>query len=437
MLNVKLVFVLSTGPIMLFLPDGTLERTEGEDAIQSKVHRLYEELKQGLKSPDVLSEPVMVCQESDIAMLQQATPQVDAFLVYLISNIPVPVSEFLSLGKPLIAFSGQHTPFRALHIFSEEREHNTQVTVALDYKDIDDQIQMLKTVKRLGDTKIAFISSPSSMLSRWHDLPDPENIRRKLGSDLIAIDIEQLIAEAAGISDAEAEDTSRKWMNGAIEIIEPTPADVLKAAKVHVALSRIIEKAGAGAMAIDCIRLLSLPEPTPACLALTTLKNNGIPSACEADVTALLTMMILEYSANKPAFMGNIARLNPENNELIMSHCVMPTKMAGFSQPPDQYVLRNYHGYCGATAYIDLKKGQEVTIARIARGLDKLVTLKGKILNCTDTTSCRITVTLAIENARDFAHKAMGRHYVMVYGDYLKELRLLCHTLGINLIEAG
>jgi len=304
-------------------------------------------------------------------------------------------------------------------------------------QDIDDQIQMLKTIKKLRDTKVALIASPSSMLSRWHDLPDPENIRRKLGSDLIAIDIEQLIAETTSISDEEAEDTAQKWMNGASEIIEPSPADILKAAKVHIALNRIFEKTGVGAMAIDCIRLLALPEPTPACLALTTLQNNGIPSACEADVAALLTMMILGYSANKPAFMGNIARLNPESNELIMSHCVMPTKMAGFSQPPDPYVLRNYHGYCGATAYVNLKKGQQVTIARIARGLDKMVALKGKILNCSDTTSCRITVTLAIENARDFAYKAIGRHYVMVYGDYLKELQLLCHALGIDLVKVG
>jgi L-fucose isomerase-like protein len=437
MLKVKLVFVLGTGPVMLFLPDGTLERTDGEDAIQSKVQLLHKQLKESLKSPEILSEPVMVRRESDIAALQQSTAQVDAFLVYLISNMPVPVNKFLSLRKPLIAFSGQCTPFRALHIFSEEREHNACITIALDYREIDEQIQMLETIKKLNDTKIALIASPSSIISKWHDLPDPEIIRRKLGSDLIAIDIGQLIAEAANISEAEAEDTSRKWMSEASEIIEPSPADILKAAKIHIALNRIFEQTGVGAMAIDCIRLLDLPEPTPACLSLTTLQNNGIPSACEADVTALLTMMILGYSANKPAFMGNIARLDPENNSLILSHCVMPTKMSGFSALPDPYILRNYHGHFGVTAYVNLKKGQEVTIARIARGLGKMVALKGNIIDCSDTTTCRITVSLAIENAREFAHMAIGRHYVMVYGNYIRELKLLCHTLDMELVYSG
>lgn len=437
MLNVQLVFVLDTGPVMLFLPDGTRERTEGEDAIESKVKLLYKQLKESLKSPEVLSEPVTVRTESDIVTLQQITPNVDAFLVYLISNTSIPVNKFLSLKKPLIAFSGHCTPFRALHIFSEEREHNTNVMVAPDYKEIDEQIHMLKTIKKLNNTKIALIASPSSILSKWQDLPDPEIIRRKLGVDLITIDIEQLIAATANISDVEAEYTSQRWINEASAIIEPSPADIRKIAKIHIALNRIIKHTGVGAIAIDCIRLLDLSDPTPACLSLTTLQNNGILSACEADVTTLLTMMLLGYSANKPAFMGNIACLDPERNSLVLSHCVMPTKMAGFSQSSDPYILRNYHGHYGATAYVNLKKGQEVTVASIARGLNKMVALKGKIIDCNDTTTCRITVTLAIDNAREFAYKAIGRHYVMVYGHYLTELKLLCHTLDIELVYIG
>ena len=35
------------------------------------------------------------------------------------------------------------------------------------------------------------------------------------------------------------------------------------------------------------------------------MKDEGIPSGCEEDLNALMAMLIMQYAANRPAFMGN------------------------------------------------------------------------------------------------------------------------------------
>jgi L-fucose isomerase-like protein len=113
----------------------------------------------------------------------------------------------------------------------------------------------------------------------------------------------------------------------------------------------------------------------------------------------------------------------------------MPTKMAGYTQQSTPYTLRNYHGKFGVTAYVPLDKGQEVTIARLSRDIDKMLAFTGEIVDCYDTTTCRVTFVLKVNDPREFVREALGAHHVLVYGDYIKELRMLCQTLGIQLIE--
>jgi L-fucose isomerase-like protein len=65
-----------------------------------------------------------------------------------------------------------------------------------------------------------------------------------------------------------------------------------------------------------------------------------------------------------------------------------------------------------------------------------MMAARGEIVECRDTICDRTTLTLRVQDARDFVHKAAGNHQVVVYGDYLGELRELCGLLGMGLREA-
>jgi L-fucose isomerase-like protein len=66
---------------------------------------------------------------------------------------------------------------------------------------------------------------------------------------------------------------------------------------------------------------------------------------------------------------------------------------------------------------------------------EQMLALRGEIVDCRDTTSCRTTVTVKISDAREFIRKALGNHHVMVYGDYTGDIRALSQALGMNLTE--
>ena len=213
-------------------------------------------------------------------------------------------------------------------------------------------------------------------------------------------------------------------------------ADVTESARIYLAIAKILEQETANALAINCLDMMHSFNMPPPCYALTRFRDEDVQAACEADVVALLTMMLLGYLTDKPAFMGNIVGTIPESNILRISHCVVPTKMAGVGRSPGHYILRNYHGIRnGVTAYVELDTGQEVTIARLARNLDKLLLLSGELVDCQDTIACRTTFSIKVSDVRKFVQCAFGNHHVVVFGNHTRLAKALSSALDISTIE--
>ena len=118
-----------------------------------------------------------------------------------------------------------------------------------------------------------------------------------------------------------------------------------------------------------------------------------------------------------------------ENNVIKLSHCILPTRMSGFEKKPLPYTLRDYHGSTGVTAFTEIPTGAEVTLARVQRNLERIVALSGEIMACEDTTFCRNTVTIRIQNTREFIKQAEGNHHALVFGNYLNDLEDLSGVL--------
>ncbi len=266
---------------------------------------------------------------------------------------------------------------------------------------------------------------------------DPQTkhmVWEKLGVEFSPVETRELEAQLRMIDGGEAQTVAQHWLQEAKEVVEPSMTDVTNAARLFLALSNILEQRKRNAMTINCLELINLEAPPP-CYAMSRLLDKGIYAGCEGDVSALLTMMLLGYLAHGPAFMGNVVWANPESNILKISHCVVPTKMAGFSQPPRRYTLRNYHGRYGVTAYVELDIGQEVTIARLARNLDKVLILQGELVDCRDTTACRTTLSVRVTDVRKFVRCALGNHHALVYGSHARQTKALSQALGISTIE--
>ena len=86
----------------------------------------------------------------------------------------------------------------------------------------------------------------------------------------------------------------------------------------------------------------------------------------------------------------------------------------------------------GATFYAPLKN-EVVTIGGMNFDSDVMWLSKGRVIWSQDTTHCRLSVGIKVEDAKRIAKESLGHHQVTVYGEYLESLQLMCHFLKMDL----
>ena len=207
-------------------------------------------------------------------------------------------------------------------------------------------------------------------------------------------------------------------------------------------------------------------EQFTSCLCHSLNNEQGIPSACEYDIGAVVVMAILSNLSGSAPYMGNT---NPimydEKGEAIAERVILPEhlkdiktvpnlyytfhstpnrKLKGFDVPAASYGIQPfaYSGW-GATIRYDFAKdaGQVITMARISPDCKKLFIGKGTIVGGGgyNAQNCSLSVIFTVENQKDFFKKQIrygGNHIPLVYGDYTEELEMLAEMLGLEPVMA-
>ncbi len=453
-MRVKPVILLGAGMHVLPQPDGQLDVVTDMTTAEAKLGALHDQLRQSLLPGVDLLEPLAVYGESDLLRLRQEACQADCVFINVTGGLWLGELHHghlqklaWSLDMPVIAFAGERTPMMGLYVLpAEERERYPNVTFALDFKEVNERLRLISVVKELRQSKILLVGRLQRQSYSWQHFPDPETARKKLGVDLAPVTCAELLDLMKGVDAADAEALARKWVAGAVPGGEPSLAEITESARIHLALESLVENMKARAVSVSCLELMYECGQPPFCISLAMLRDAGIPAGCEADASATLTMLILEYLTGRPAYMGNVVQVDPERNQVMVSHGCSPARMAGRNAEPKPYRLVHSHSYppfsrtqeggAGVTSYVDYDRGQEVTITRIGADLDRLPVTRGMIVDCRDTIADRTTVTIQVEDARRFFSRATGNHQVMVYGDYRRELQELCRMLQIDYQEA-
>lgn len=209
----------------------------------------------------------------------------------------------------------------------------------------------------------------------------------------------------------------------------------------HIALEELVWEHSADGVTVDCRSMDEMSMERHGtfyapCLSLTLLRAKGIHAACEADVCALLSMMILGYLANKPTFMGNIGAVNPEEGWIDIAHCAATVNMDGYDSPPAPLTLPDYHNRgTGISTFSRMREGQTVTFARLGKDLTALEAGCGKIWDSSPSKGCVNRIRVKVGDVHDFLHHCMlGDHHAVVYGDIIEDLKLLCKLLDLEFL---
>lgn len=228
---------------------------------------------------------------------------------------------------------------------------------------------------------------------------------------------------------AMAEDYRKR----AQRIIEPSREDLINASRNYYAILKVLEKEDCNGFTMDCLGLVSERKiPCPPCMAYAKMLDVGMPGVCEADINAVMSHVLCCRLLDKPGFQQDPVP-DTVKNTFIGAHCVCGTRLNGYEQRPEPFILRSHsESNIGVSLQVLWKPGQEVTIMQFVEA-GKMILGKGKVLQNFDTPpagGCRTSVELAIDGPAD-VRDTRGFHQLFIYGDHVRDFQAYGQMYGI------
>jgi len=272
--------------------------------------------------------------------------------------------------------------------------------------------------KKLQTSKIGLIDKPSEWLVA--SSPDKKIIEDNWHVEVKKIPLKKVYAYYENISDETAELELVKNNLIPSGTIEKRNTEFIKAIKIYLALKKIIRQKKLDAISIRCFDLIQNKDVT-GCLALALLNKEHIISGCEADIVSTLTMLWLYCLTDKKSWMANPARIDLQNNSILLAHCTISMDMAQDFTFPTHFESGINIGIQGK-----ILPG-EVTLVRIGgKELDKLWVAEGNITkNTKHTDLCRTQVRVSLDEknkAKELLAKPLGNHLILVTGKIRSEI---------------
>jgi len=428
-----------------------------KEEAEKEAKRWIDKMKELLKADITFKEAYLPTKESELNSLnEQILHDVDALILSGGRSI-YSCRKLAKLDIPIIIWgSGGYSHAGEWDQRGFLESEGAEAYAPLGPSEYDKIIRLIGTPGRLKRSKaIVFgeipISSPIS--SCW----DLDMIEKIIGVEIKKTKTELLLEEFNKVKDEEGREVLNSWKKQIERIDGPSEDEVLKVAKLYIALKRFIERENANALTIAWFHKLEwksgIKGIIPPCLPMAILMDEGIISGCEGDLNVLLSMQFLNYISGNTPIMGNIylhpplpttdepkvprpltkledIKKNIEENLITLSHGVIPLSMCD-----TKFVVEDYHGQGrGITAYCHLVEDKPVTLARLSSDLTKLLVIKGHLQKCVDSVVCRFTAWIKVADVADVAHNAFSFHHAMVYGDQTEMLKELGKKLGIQVI---
>ena len=260
-----------------------------------------------------------------------------------------------------------------------------------------------------------------------------EYVKERTGVEMMFRPLAALQVTVSHVDESRARAEMKRWVEGAVGATEPAPEAVLGACRLYIALRDIVDREGLAGVSVDCVHFTFSDEPLlpHPCLAFSRLRDEGIAAPCEADAPAMLSEMLLEGIAQKPAFMGNVKEIDTTESTMMLTHCVAPLTMQGGGTEPAPYELKHYHDLArGAAMQVVLPIGSAVTIGAFSEDLSDFALWSGAVIE-TGSGSCQTRATIRIPDPHGFERAFTGRHGLMVYGDYVSQAHEVLTRMGV------
>lgn len=306
---------------------------------------------------------------------------------------------------------------------------------SLDYKDIADAVKLFDVIRKMKETTILVIANQFNQA--WQDA-----FTNTWGCRFVDRTAADLGALFETVSEDEAERIADKWIAEAEGVVEPDRKDIVESARLHLAIKRLKEDVGAGAVTVDCLSLsygngYDGHKHMYPCLSHYEMNKNGQVAVCESDLNSTVTSLITLYMTGRPGYVSDPV-IDTSSNRIIYCHCVACTKVFGKDDPRTcPYFIRSHaEDKLGASMQVIFPAGEKLTSLMVypynhMAAIHSAVSVGSPM----QEEACRSKLAATTNAEKLLENWAPNWHRVTVFGDYRKQYSELFKMKGLDVYE--
>jgi len=383
-----------------------------------------------------------------------------------------PPDELISVGLPMVAverpLEGCTTvPFHAYkgskvvtsylpaHCDKDPRVYSLRI------EDIAGKIKLIDTISKMKGLRMLVVTDrPTLGYFEPMDLQIEtsreeyeevylSNLKETFGTEFVAVPQKEMLDEKMqSVDEGEAREVTQKWIEEALALRGTNEAEVLRSAKLYLAMKELMDENDCGAITTEGFGWppLGYDAGPSAGLPISQLLTDGIAAASETLTDCLISQQLGLYITGSGGLLGDY-NIDPFNNTAIVCHC------EGTFKPYEDerrapYIIRNLpfveENTGGACVQTNYPIGETVTAAKIGMYKEKLSIFTGETVSGEEIfpywddilgRNKVIVKTDAKALLENVDWKTFGNHRTVFFGDYRQEFKDLAKLIGFEVVE--
>jgi len=301
-----------------------------------------------------------------------------------------------------------------------------------DYDEILWRLRALYGLKNFVGQRIVALGGPQG---KW-DSTAPDVARERYKLEIIDATYDDLAARLKAIAaNAKVQAQLAAWTDRFLAMpqtrLETKKEFVHRAFSLYVVFRQWLREHNAPAITLNaCMGTIIGASDTTACMPLMWLNDEGHMAFCESDFVCVPAGILLHYIAGKPVFLHNSTF--PHKAVVTCAHCTAPRRMDGRRYEPVR-IMTHYESDFGAAPKIEMPIGQQVCAISPEYAKPRWVGIGGTVRKNPCLAICRSQQDVEIRGEwKRLIPEARNSHWMMVYGDYLREVGYAAHKIGLN-----
>lgn len=283
---------------------------------------------------------------------------------------------------------------------------------------IADAVSGIRVFSALRAARIGRAGLPSDWLVA--SSPDPMLVQRVWGPSVVDVALDDVYADFENASERSADALAADLHDHAHGTTEPSQPEIRSAARLTVALGRVVEEDSLTAITVRCFDLLE-DIATSGCFALSELNDRGVVAGCEGDVVSTVGILWAREFTGETPWMANPAQVDLAANSVLFAHCTVPRSLV------DSYTLRSHFESDSSVGIEGTIPPGPVTLLRIGGAdMEQIWLAEGRIHPRDPIDGlCRTQIDVHLSNGSvsDLLTRPLGNHVVIVRGHHASELR--------------